>query len=93
MLPVPSNFPQSKEHTDVSYQYQNFSDGEDAAKGRWAAGTSPDGNGTFTYHDGPTTSAPMPAPTHPDSRLFGTTETPNFVEKTASTVQDKLKRE
>ncbi len=93
MLPVPSNFPQSKEHTDVSYQYQNFSDGEDAGQGRWAAGAAPDGNGTFSYHDGPTTSAPMPAPTHPDSRLFGTTEMPNIVEKAAGTVQDKLKKE
>jgi Mn-containing catalase len=92
-LPVPSNFPQSKEFTEVSYQYLNFSDGAAAADGRWAKGPSVDGKGEFTYHDGPTTSAPMPPPTHPDSRFYGTTELPNSVEKVAGTVQDKLNRE
>ncbi|TMZ35870.1 manganese catalase family protein, partial [Klebsiella pneumoniae] len=43
-LPVPSNFPQSQEHTEVSYQYLNFSDGQRAAEGRWASGPTPDGN-------------------------------------------------
>jgi Mn-containing catalase len=92
-LPVPSNFPQSKEFTDVSYQYLNFSDGARAAEGRWAKGPSPDGNGEFSYHDGPTTSAPMPPPTHPDSRFYGTTELPNTIEKAAGLAQDKLKKE
>lgn len=92
-LPVPSNFPQKKEHTEVSYQYLNFSDGEAAGDGPWASGPTPDGNGEFSYHDGPTTSAPMPPPTRPDSRLFGTTDVPNRVEKMASAVQDKLHRE
>lgn len=92
-LPVPSNFPQHKEHTEVSYQYLNFSDSESAGDGPWAAGPTPDGHGEFTYHDGPTTSAPMPPPTRPDSRLFGTTDVPNTVEKMASAVQDKLHRE
>jgi len=55
--------------------------------------TKPDGKGEFTYHDGPTTSAPMPPPTHPDSRFYGTTELPNTVEKIAGSVQDKLKKE
>ncbi|MHA7179586.1 manganese catalase [Arthrobacter sp. MDB2-24] len=92
-MPVPSNFPQKKEATEVSYQYLNFSDGKAAAEGRWASGPSPDGKGEFTYHEGPTTSAPMPAVTHPDSRFYGTTEIPNTVEKMAGTVQDKLNRE
>lgn len=35
----------------------------------------------------------MPPPTRPDSRLFGTTDVPNRVEKMASAVQDKLHRE
>jgi len=35
----------------------------------------------------------MPPRTHPDSRLYGTTELPNAMEKMAGTVQDKLKRE
>lgn len=92
-MPVPSNFPQSKEHTEVSYQYLNFSDGAAAADGSWASGPTPDGKGEFSYLDGPSTSAPMPAPTRPDSRFFGTTEIPNIVEKTAGVVQDKLKKE
>ncbi|MPV36986.1 manganese catalase family protein [Georgenia subflava] len=92
-LPVPSNFPQKKEHTEVSYQYQNFSDGQQASEGTWAGGPSPDGNGEFTYHDGPTTTAQMPAVTHPDARIYGTTDVPNRVEKIAGTVQDKLHRE
>ncbi|UNX55054.1 manganese catalase family protein [Georgenia sp. TF02-10] len=92
-LPVPSNFPQRKEHTPVSYQYLNFSDGDTADQGRWASGPSLDGNGEFSYHEGTTTSAPRPAPTRPDARLYGTTDVPNTVEKVAGSVQDKLHRE
>jgi Mn-containing catalase len=32
----------------------------------------------------------MPEVTHPDARLYGTTDVPNAVEKAAGTVQDKL---
>ena len=92
-MPVPSNFPIKKEAREVSYQYLNFSDGKAAAEGSWASGPTPDGKGEFTYHDGPTTSAPMGPPTHPDSRFYGTTEIPNTVEKLAGTLQDKLNRE
>ena len=93
-LPVPSNFPQGEEKTEVSYVYQNFSDGTHAAEGRWADGPTPDGKGTFSYVDGPYPGgAPMPPPTHPDSRLYGTTELPNVVEKVAGKVQDVLHHE
>jgi Mn-containing catalase len=92
-LPTPSNFPQSKEYQPVSYQYQNFSDGEAVAEGRWASGPTPDGNGEFSYHDGPTTTAPMPPPTRPDARMYGTTDVPNPVEMAAGIVQDKLGKE
>jgi len=92
-MPVPSNFPQRKEQTEVSYQYQNFSDGAHAKEGSWASGPSLDGNGEHTYHDGPTTSAPMPSVTRPDARIYGTTDVPNVVEKAAGTIQDKLHRE
>lgn len=92
-LPVPSNFPLNKEHREVAYQYLNFSDGATAAEGSWASGPTPDGKGEFSYHDGPTTSAAYPPPTHPDSRLYGTTELPNIVEKAAGTIQDMTKRE
>lgn len=92
-LPVPSNFPLNKEHREVAYQYLNFSDGATAAEGSWASGPTPDGKGEFSYHDGPTTSAAYPPPTHPDSRLYGTTELPNIVEKAAGTIQDMTNRE
>mgnify|MGYP000139941268 FL=1 len=92
-LPVPSNFPLGKEHREVSYQYLNFSDGEAASEGTWASGPTPDGHGEFTYHDGPTTSSPMPPPTRVDARYYGTTDLPNVVEKAAGAVQDKLKKE
>ncbi|MCW2805506.1 MAG: manganese catalase [Propionibacteriaceae bacterium] len=87
-LPVPSNFPLSKEHREVSYQYLNFSDGPAAAEGSWASGPSPDGKGEFTYHDGPTTSAPMPPPVTPDPRLYGTTADPNLIEKAKAAIKD-----
>lgn len=73
-----------------SYQYLAFSDGGAAAEGTWASGPTPDGE--FSYHDGPTTTAPMPPPTRPDARTYGTTDVPNAVEK-AGTVQDKLDKE
>jgi Mn-containing catalase len=92
-LPTPSNFPQSNEYQPVSYQYLNFSDGKSAGQGRWASGPTPDGNGEFSYHDGPTTTAPMPAPTRPDARMYGTTDVPNPVEKVAGVAQDKLAKE
>jgi Mn-containing catalase len=92
-LPVPSNFPLKNEKRDVAYQYINFSDGETAREGSWASGPTPDGHGEFEYLDGPQTSVPMPPPTHPDSRFYGTTELPNIVEKAAGTVQDKLHKE
>ncbi len=64
-LPAPSNFPLAEEHREVSYQYLNFSDGKAASEGSWTSGPTPDGKGEFTYHDGPTTSAPMPSPVIP----------------------------
>ncbi len=93
LLPVPSNFPIKKEEREVSYQYLNFSDGKHASEGSWASGPTPDGKGEFSYHEGPTTSAPMPDVTRPDARYYGTTDIPNVVEKVAGTVQDKLNRE
>jgi Mn-containing catalase len=92
-LPVPSNFPLAKEERDVAYQYLNFSDGASAAEGSWASGPTPDGKGEFSYHDGPTSTAPMPPPTHPDSRFYGTTELPNTMEKAAGGIQDAMKKE
>ena len=93
-FPVPSNFPRSNENTDVEYQFINFSDGPAAREGSWANGPTPDGKGTFSYEDAPfpKTPAAFPPPTHPDSRLFGTTEKPNIVEKAAGVVKDAVSR-
>ncbi|AXH34323.1 manganese catalase family protein [Humibacter sp. BT305] len=89
-LPVPSNFPLGQEQREVSYQYLNFSDGAAAKDGSWASGPTPDGKGEFTYHDGPTTSSPMPPPTQPDPRLFGTDPKPNLIDKASGVIKDKL---
>ncbi|MBO1769983.1 manganese catalase family protein [Agrococcus sp. TF02-05] len=91
--PVPSNFPQSKEHTDVSYEYINFSDGEAASEGSWAKGPTPDGHGEFSYRAEPEPGVPMPPATQPDARWYGTTPKPNTMEKIAGEVQDKLHME
>lgn len=89
-LPVPSNFPISQEQRDVAYEYINFSDGAAAAEGSWASGPTPDGLGEFSYRDGPETSVPMPPPTQPDPRFFGTDAKPNVVDKAAGVIKDKL---
>jgi Mn-containing catalase len=92
-LPVPSNFPLAEEDRAVSYQYINFSDGTAAGDGRWASGPTPDGHGEFTYVPEPEAGVPMPPPTHPDVRFYGTTELPNTVEKLAGKAQDALHKE
>jgi Mn-containing catalase len=90
--PVPSNFPQREEHREYSYQYLNFSDGTAVSEAAWLSGASPDGLGKFSYHDGPTSSAPMPPPVAADPRLYGTTGKPNLVEKMTAKVKDVTDR-
>src|SRR4051794_28910643 len=89
-LPVPSNFPQSRENTKVHYTYANFSDGAAAKEGGWATGPTPDGHAEFSYAEAPfpTDVAAYPPPTHPDVRICGTTEKPNLLEKAAGTIKD-----
>ena len=90
-LPVPSNFPLSKENRDVSYQYINFSDGAAASEGSWASGKTPDGKGEFSYRTAsPDDGVPMPPPTQPDERFYGTTPKPNIVEKAVGAVKDAV---
>ena len=93
-LPVPSNFPISKEVQDVEYKYINFSDGATAKDGTWASGPTPDGRGEFSYEDAPypKQTAAFPPPTQPDSRFYGTTPKPNIVEKTAGAVKDAVSK-
>ncbi len=92
-LPVLSNFPLDKEDRDVAYQYINFSDGAQAGDGTWASGPTPDGRGEFTYLPEPPAGVPMPPPTKPDVRFYGTTELPNTLEKLAGRAQDALNKE
>ncbi len=92
-MPVPSNFPEADQTNEVAYQYMNFSDGAHAKDGSWASGPTPDGKSEFSYRDGPQGTVPMPPPTHPDSRFYGTTELPNTMEKMAGKVQDVLHKE
>ena len=47
--PVPSNFPQEREMSEVAYRFMNFSEGEESAQGRWAGGPSKDGRGESEY--------------------------------------------
>jgi Mn-containing catalase len=73
-LPVPGDFPLENEEREVSYQYLNFSDGAEAGDGSWASGPTPDGKGEFSYLPEPPAGVPMPPPTQPDPRFYGTTE-------------------
>lgn len=92
-LPVPSSFPLDQEDRAVAYEYINFSDGSAADQGSWASGPTPDGLGEFSYVAEPPAGVPMPPPTQPDPRLYGTTPLPNAVEKVAGKVKDALKSE
>lgn len=71
-------------------QEVHFSDGQAAAEGSWASGPTPDGKGEFTYLDGPDTSVPMPPPTQPDPRFYGTDAKPNLIDKAEGVIKDKL---
>jgi Mn-containing catalase len=92
-IPVPNKLPREEEFEAVEYQFINFSDGAAAGDGTWATGPTPDGRGTFTYLDKPDDGVPMPAPTVPDPRYFGTTALPNAKEKSSAAAKDKKNKE
>ncbi|MBO0901409.1 manganese catalase family protein [Cellulomonas sp. zg-ZUI222] len=92
-IPVPSSFPLGDEHREVSHQYIKFSDGQDADKGAWASGPTPDGKGELTYVPEPAAGVPMPPPTQPDPRLYGTTAKPNLAEKVTGKLNDTFTSE
>ncbi|SDC15345.1 Mn-containing catalase [Terribacillus halophilus] len=50
---VPSTFNQEAEKQEVSYTFMNFSEGEESKSGRWANGSSFDGQATFEYDGAP----------------------------------------
>ncbi len=74
--PAPSNFPQELEKSEVAYQFMNFSEGTESAKGRWASGPSPDEKGEFTYVDDPDMSDDDGVADPVDPRLYGTPKAP-----------------
>jgi Mn-containing catalase len=75
--PVPSNFPQNLEKSEVAYQFLNHSEGRASAEGRWAKGPSPVGKGEFTYVDGATSYADDEGTLNPvDPRSYGTPPMP-----------------
>ena len=76
--PVPALFPQAQEHTDVSYQYLNFSEGEESAQGRWASGPSMDGKGQIEYVASPQAMGPEMDELGPpvEARLYSTPKQP-----------------
>jgi Mn-containing catalase len=88
-IPTPNKLPREKEFEPVEYQFINFSDGAAAGDGKWASGKTPDGRGEFTYVPIPEAGVPMPAPTIPDPRLFGTTPLPNKQEIADAAKKDK----
>jgi Mn-containing catalase len=74
--PVPSNFPLEQEDRRVAYQYWHCSDGQQSEQGRWAAGTTPDGLGEFTYLATPEPLGDVPTLGMVDPRLSGTPPAP-----------------
>ena len=89
-IPVPNKLPMEAEFQEMEYKFINFSNGAAAGEGSWANGPTPDGRGTFEYLEEPDSGVPMPPPTVPDERLYGTTEVPNLMEKTKAKVKDAL---
>lgn len=72
---VPSTFPQGLEKQQVSYSFMNFSSGEESKQGRWAQGTSMDGQGEFEYITHPEAMGQMPVLLPPPLYVHGTPPT------------------
>ena len=76
--PVPSNFPQEREFSEVAYRFMNFSEGEESREGRWASGPSKDGKGEFEYVAEPAAMGPQMDELDPpvEPRLYSTPKQP-----------------
>jgi Mn-containing catalase len=76
--PVPSNFPQEREMSEVAYRFMNFSEGTESAEGRWASGPSMDGKGEFEYVTEPQAMGPQMDELDPpvEPRLYSTPKQP-----------------
>ncbi len=75
--PVPSNFSQEREMSEVSYKFMNFSEGHESQQGRWASGASKDGKGQLEYVTEPAAMGPQVEElAEVDPRLYGTPKQP-----------------
>ena len=75
--PVPSNFPQGLEKSEVAYQFLNHSEGTESRQGGWAEGPAPDGKGRFSYVDRPPAYTEDEGKLNPvDPRTYGTPPMP-----------------
>ncbi len=75
--PVPTSFPQELELSQVAYQFWNCSEGVESQQGRWAAGPSPDGRGSFDYVMNPEPLGPPATElAQVDPRVHGTPKMP-----------------
>jgi Mn-containing catalase len=78
--PCPSTFPQSREKSQVAYQFWNMSQGTQSQEGAWASGETPDGKGQFEYIANPEPLGPMAEPPPTNPKLHGTNQ-PNLIER------------
>ncbi len=76
-LVVPNTFNRSQENQDVSYAFMNFSEGTESSQGRWASGTSMDGQGQFTYIENPEAMGQIPHLQTAPMYIHGTPPHPN----------------
>ncbi|MDX2239335.1 MAG: manganese catalase family protein [Leptolyngbyaceae cyanobacterium bins.302] len=74
--PVPSNFPRDLEKPEAAVQFWNNSEGEDSAEGRWATGTTLDGQ-QIQYIAKPEPQGSEPNPPVGEPRLYGTSISAN----------------
>lgn len=58
-----------------------------------APGPTPRGRGTLNCEEGPTLGVPFSKPTTPDERYYGTTTTPNVVERAAGVMKHETSKE
>ena len=70
--PAPSAFPRDLEKSEFSYEFMNFSEGDDSKAGRWANGRAPDGKGDLSYVAAPEAHGEEPMPADGDPHLWGT---------------------
>ena len=67
-LPIPNSFPQAQEDQENNYNFYASAVDDSVPEGRWTAGPSLDGKGTFTvFNNKPLGETPNLGPARPDS--------------------------